>query len=382
MERLRWLHDASGSVADLGVLVPITAALVLGNGLDAGTALVGVGLFYLVSGLYFRVPVPVQPIKAAAAIAIARDVPPETLATAGILLGASLLVLGATGLSRRLAKAFSVPIVRGLQLGVGLILIKTALSIAAPDMAIGPILMAGAITVVLLMAGQARRRYPIALVIVFAGVVYTILDGAGIPSLDVGLVQLGLNDAALSPSVIASAFVLLVVPQIPLTFGNAVVAVVDLESRYFPNDSRKVTPESMSVSSGIANVVTGSVTGMPMCHGSGGLTAHYRAGARSFHMNVIIGSALLIMGLFLGPSALAVLTSIPAVVLAGALAFTGLFHSSLAVSLRGWDLVVAIVIGLLGLVTTNLAIALAAGLLLYWPLALMTARRDMGPART
>lgn len=381
MERIGWLHDASGSVGDLGVLVPITAALVLGNGLDAGTALVGVGLLYLLSGLYFRVPVPVQPIKAAAAIAIARGLPPEALATAGILLGCSLLVLGATGLSRWLAKAFSAPIVRGLQLGVGLILIKTALTIAAPDMTMVPLLTAGAIAVVLLIAGRVDGRYPVALVIVVGGALYAIVT-EGAPPLDVGLLHLDLNGAALRPSVIASAFVLLVVPQIPLTFGNAVVAVVDLEHRYFPAESRKVTPESVSVSSGVANIIAGSMTGMPMCHGSGGLTAHYRAGARSFHMNAIIGSVLLMMGLFFGPAALGVLTLIPAVVLAGFLAFTGLFHSSLAVSLRGWDLVVAIGIGLLGLVTTNLAIALALGLLLYWPLALMKARRPMEPART
>jgi MFS superfamily sulfate permease-like transporter len=363
------------------VLVPITAALVLGNGLDAGTALVGVGLLYLLSGLYFRVPVPVQPIKAAAAIAIARDLPPETLATAGVLLGASLLILGATGLSRWLAKAFSVPIVRGLQLGVGLILIKTALTIAAPDLGMMPLLMAGAIAIVLLIVGRARSRYPVALAIVIAGAAYAIVTG-GVPTLDVGLLNLDLNGAAFRPSVVASAFVLLVVPQIPLTFGNAVVAVVELEHRYFPVASRRVTPESVSISSGVANIVAGSMTGMPVCHGSGGLTAHYRAGARSFRMNVMIGSALLIMGLFFGPAALGVLTLIPAVVLAGFLAFTGLFHSSLAVSLRGWDLVVAITIGLLGLVTTNLAIALAVGLLLYWPLALITSRRAMEPART
>src|SRR5688572_23521690 len=99
----RWAQDASGAVADLGVLAPLATALVINNGFDPATVLVGVGALYLFAGSYFKVPVPVQPIKAAAAITIARDLPPEHLATAGIILGVVLVILGATGVSRWLA---------------------------------------------------------------------------------------------------------------------------------------------------------------------------------------------------------------------------------------------------------------------------------------
>lgn len=371
----RWVQDASASVADLGVLAPIAGTLVLGNGYDPGTILVGVGALYVAAGWYFKVPVPVQPIKAAAAIAIARGLPPEMLAAAGIILGLTLLVLGTTGATPWLARAFAVPIVRGLQLGVGLILLITAFRLASADGRAGSLLVAGGVAGLLVLAGAQRRRFPVALVIVIGAVGYSLVAAAPIADLGFELWQPHLNQDALDLSLLASALVLLVVPQLPLTFGNAVVAVVDLEHRYFPLEARRVDARAISLSNGLANVAAGALTGMPVCHGSGGLTAHYRAGARSFRMNLMIGGSLLALGLFSAPTALALLGLIPIPVLAGFLAFTGFFHSSLALSLRGSDLAIAAGMGMVGLLTTNLALSLALGLALYWPLTLVVGRR-------
>jgi sulfate permease, SulP family len=215
-----------------------------------------------------------------------------------------------------------------------------------------------------------------------AGIGYSLIT-SGMPALETGLWHPGLNSSALEWSALGSAFVLLVLPQIPLTFGNAVVAVVDLEHRYFPVEARKVTARAISLSSGTANIVAGALTGMPMCHGSGGLTAHYRAGARTYRMNLMIGGTLLVLGLFFGPAALGLLALIPVSVLAGFLASTGLFHSSLASSLRGRDLAIAVAMGVVGVVTTNLALSLGLGLALYWPLVWAAGRNDgLEPAQS
>ena len=377
-----WIDDASGSLADLGVLLPISAALILGNGLDAGTVLVGVGTLYLAAGLYFRVPVPVQPIKAAAAIAIARGLPAETIGAAGIALGVVLLLLGVTGLSRVVGRAFSIPIVRGLQLGVGLILVKTAIDLADPGAGPRGLVVAGAIAASLSLGAVIRAQVPVALVAIVGAALVSLIATGSVPHMEAALWHPELNSAAFDPAVLLSAFTLLVIPQIPLTFGNAVIAVVDLEHRYFPESAGKVTPKNISLSCGLANVTAGALGGMPMCHGSGGLTAHYRAGARSFHMNVVVGTTLLALGLFFAPAALGLLSLIPIAVLAGFLAFTGLFHSSLASTLRGFDLVVATIVGLLGLLTTNLAIGLVAGLILYWPVRWALERRELEPVRS
>lgn len=369
------IADISGSLADLGILIPIAAALVLENGLDPATLLVCAGALYLASGLYFKVPVPVQPIKAAAAIAIASGMAPAEIAAAGVVLGAVLVLIGMTGAATVLSRIFAKPIVRGLQLGVGLILMRTALGL--PDEGATSVYVVGIVVALFLLAASSRsNRWPAALVVVAAGVLYTLFVSGRAPSPSLTLWRPSFLAGAFEPSVLWASFVVLVIPQIPLTLGNAVVALIDLEHEYFGSRSGRVNPAAVSLSCGLANIVTGSLGGMPMCHGSSGLTAHYRAGARTITMNIFIGGVLLVLGLLFGTAALDTLDLIPVAVLMGMLMFTGVTHSWLATDLRGYDLVLAVVIGTLGLVTSNLSIALAVGLLMFWPVHLRRRARQ------
>jgi SulP family sulfate permease len=357
--------DASGAVADLGLLIPIAAALIVENGLDAGTVLVGAGALYVAAGLYFKVPVPVQPIKAAAAIAIARDMPAATIGAAGFLLGLILVILSVTGAARFLVRVFTRPIVRGLQLGVGLLLLQSALHLPTPP--VGPwTWMTAALTALLLVIAARNRRWPLALGIVGAGVLWSLVTGPHVVSLRPELWRPSFFSEVFNPAVLWPALTLLVIPQIPLTFGNAVVALTDLEHRYFGDQARRVSTSSVSLSCGLANVAVGSLGGMPLCHGSGGLTAHYRAGARSYRMNLLIGIPLLVLGLGFGATAFSALGLIPVAVLAGLLAFTGVMHSLLVADLRGYELAVAIGMGAVGVWTSNLAVSLGLGLVLVW----------------
>ncbi|MFN2523516.1 MAG: putative sulfate/molybdate transporter, partial [Mycobacteriales bacterium] len=143
--------------------------------------------------------------------------------------------------------------------------------------------------------------------------------------------------------------------------------------------ARRVTPRTVSLSCGAANLAVGLLGGMPMCHGSGGLTAHYRAGARTWRMGLYVGLPLLTAGLWFGPTALALLGLVPVAVLAGLLAFTGVCHAALVADLRGYGLGVAVLIGLVGALTGNLAYALVAGLALHGLPAL--GLRRLRPAR-
>jgi SulP family sulfate permease len=361
----RALGDASGAVADLGILIPIAAALIVKNGLDAGTVLVGAGALYVAAGLYFRVPVPVQPIKAAAAIAIARNLPPATLGAAGLLLGLILVILSLTGAARFLSRIFTKPIVRGVQLGVGLLLVRSAVHLPEPPVSGSTWFIAAAAAVLLVVAAR-NQRWPLALALVIGGVLWSLATGSHGVALRATLWHPHVVTEVFHPSVLWSALTLLVIPQIPLTFGNAVVALTDLEHRYFGKQARRVSPNSVSLSCGLANVVVGTIGGMPMCHGSGGLTAHYRSGARSNRMNLLIGGPLLILGLGFGATAFSALTLIPLAVLVGLLAFTGVMHALLAADLRGYELAVAVAMGAAGLWTSNLAVSLALGLVLVW----------------
>jgi len=180
---------------------------------------------------------------------------------------------------------------------------------------------------------------------------------------DLGPINLNVPRLGLPPlSVFGSAFVLLVIPQLPLTYGNAVVGVSDLARELFGDRAAKVTPGRVALSAGLGNIAAAAVGGMPMCHGSSGLSAHVRLGAHTRNMNVLLGTTFLLLGLAFSEQVLVLFGVLPAWALAGFLAYAGLRHAMLVLDLRGHRLTLAIVAGAIGVVTGNLAYTTAAAL--------------------
>jgi SulP family sulfate permease len=354
------LGEATGAVADLGVLVPLSAALVLVNGLDAGSVLLMAGLLVLSAGAVFRIPFPVQPLKALTAVAVAEHLSPDVIHAAGLEIGAFLLVLSIGHVADLIARVFTKPVVRALQLGVGILLVIAAARLVLEPPAVfrgtppapWPVLLAVAGFVA--VSWMARRgRYGLALVMLASGVATAWLAAGPVlqgPSFDLP----GLEWPA--ASAFGSALILLVIPQLPLTFGNAVVAVSDLARDYFGEAGRRVRPWRVCLTCGVANVVSGLAGGMPMCHGAGGLTAHARLGARTAGMNVLLGGTLVALGVFFGPQVPAILGLLPVWALAAFLAYAGLRHAWLVWDLRGSALALAVVAGVVGAALGNLAV--------------------------
>ena len=353
--------EAAAAVADLGTLLPITAGLVLVNGLDARAALLFAGLLFVGSAVLYRIPMAVQPIKAAAAIAIATKAPPEIISAAGIGLGAVLLLLAATRLTPLVTRLFPKPIIRGNQLGVGLLLLIAAYRMVDPTEDLVGLIIAGAIAAGLVAARAVRG--PVALGVVAAGMAWSWLHGgAAVPLIPApGL-------PAFDPPSLASlwaAMTLLVIPQVPLTLGNAVVGTADLAHEYYGDRAARATPTILSVTCGGANVVLGLFGGMPLCHGSSGITAYHRFGARTGIVGVVLGSILVVAALLFAPSAVAAFALIPPSVLAGLLAYTGAHHALLASDQRGVMLVMVLAMAVVGALTKNLMWGLAIGLSIY-----------------
>lgn len=373
------LGEAAGAVADLGVLVPLSAALILVNGLDAGAVLLCAGTLVVASGVIFRIPFPVQPLKALTAVAVAQQLAPGVIHAAGLEIAGFLLLLSIRGVADRVAGVFTKPVVRALQLGVGVLLVLTSVRLVTqpPDVFRGTppspwplVLMIAAFGGV--VWSSRRRRYGIALLLFGAGIAAAwIVAGP-----DVGGPSLALPTIALPPaSAFATAFFLLVVPQLPLTFGNAIVAVSDLSHEYFGALGERVTPSRVCLSAGIGNAVSAVLGGMPMCHGSGGLTAHVRLGARTAGMNLLLGSGLVVLGLLFASQVPLLLGLLPVWALAAFLAYAGLRHAWLIVDLRGAGLLVAAGAGVLGVVFGNLAVTAGVALLAEHSHALISRAR-------
>jgi sulfate permease, SulP family len=361
MTRLRLVTgDAAGAVADLGVFVPLAAALILVNGLDAGSVLLAAGGLVLVSGLFFRIPFPVQPLKALTAVAVAQGVAPDVIRAAGLEIGVVLLLLSIGNVADVVARVFTKPVIRALQFGVGVLLIVTAGKLVADPPSVfrqtlnspWPMILAVAALVVVTMAVR-RRRYGTALGILVVGVGWAVMGARpDLASPSIALPDIGIP----SPAAFASAFFLLVIPQIPLTFGNAVVAVSDLAHEYFGAAARRVSPSRVCLSCGFGNIASALLGGMPMCHGAGGLTAHFRLGARTATMSLLLGSVFLGLGLFFAPQVTAIIGLLPAWGLAAFLVYAGARHALLVLDLRRMSLVLAVGAGLIGSLLGNLAV--------------------------
>lgn len=373
--------ELAGTIADLGVLVPIAVALIVQNGLSATAVLLPAGLLYVAAGLYYRLPVPVQPLKAFGAIAIAQGLGANEIAAGALLMGGVFVVLGLSGWLDRIAKIFPLPIIRGIQLTVGLLFCKLAwILTTTPPMAFADHteptwwLATGALVVIL--AGLAMPRRVVALVLFALTLVAVGIGAHG---------SLTLRPLALGPSAIpwpelsmdafTIAAVVLVIPQLPLTFANSCLATADAARTYFGAAAARVQPGRLALSLGLANLLAGSIGGMPVCHGAGGMTAHYGFGARTGGTPIILGSVLLFLALVLGASLTTLLTNFPIPILAGLLGIAGLLHIALLRDLREpahWAL--AIAVGVAGFLA-NLAIALTAALLVWWAVKAVTARR-------
>lgn len=372
--------EVAGAVADLGIMVPLATALVLVNGLDAGSVLVCAGLLVLASGIVFRIPFPVQPLKALTAVAVAQQLAPGVIHAAGLEIAAFLLLLSVHNVADLVARVFTKPVVRALQLGVGVLLVITAVKLISkpPDVFAGVpptpwpwVLTVGSFAFVVVAAH--RGRYWIALALLGAGVAAAWITA----SPNVGGPALTLPHLALPPAgSFATAFFLLVVPQLPLTFGNAVVAVNDLAHERFGEAAARVSPSRVCLSAGVGNAVSALLGGIPMCHGSGGLTAHTRLGARTAGMNLVLGGAFLALGLLFAAQVPVLLGLLPVWVLAAFLAYAGLRHAWLVSDLRGAELAIAVAAGALGAWMGNLAITAGAALIVAHASAQFRTRSD------
>ncbi len=370
-------RELAGAVADLGVLVPIAVALIVSNGLSPTAVLLPAGLLYLANAAIYGLPLPSQPLKAFGAIAIAEGLGADEIAAGALLIGALFLVAGRLGLVDRLARAFPRPLVRGVQLAVGLLFLQIAWNLAAdppaafaehalpPVWAVGLALAAAAVALAFRGAGAA-------LALVAVGTVAMVATAGGSASLGPSALEL----PSLDLGVLATAFVVLVVPQAPLSFANSCLATSDAARVYFGEErARRVRPGSLASTYGVANLFAGSIGGMPVCHGAGGLTAHYTFGARTAAAPLVMGSVLVVLALAVGSGLAALLVAFPLPILAALLAVAGLLHIGLLRDLQGapaWA--AALLVGALG-ATVGLAVGLAAGLALWWlPVAVRRAR--------
>jgi SulP family sulfate permease len=380
--------EIAGSLGDLGTLLPIAIGMILINGLSPTGMFFSIGLFYILSGVYYGITVPVQPMKVIGAYAIATAMTPSQVLASGALLGLFLLIIGGTNAITFIGKYTPKPVVRGVQISTGTLLMAQGVKfmigsskfqvvrqMAEPYLTmqyIGPIpvgIVIGIVGGVLTLLLLENKKFPAGLVVILGGIFLGLILGTheGFDKLNIGIYFPKWLPFGLPTGIdFTFAFFALALPQLPMTIGNAVVANADLSYEYFGDDSKKVTYRSLTLSMALANLLSFVVGGMPLCHGAGGLAAHYRFGARTAGSNLMIGIVFLALAFFLGIHALAVVYLLPMAILGVLLIFAGGQLSLTIIDMETRkDLFVALL--MLGItLASNLAVGFLVGIIVAY----------------
>ncbi|KAK6162133.1 hypothetical protein DH2020_001974 [Rehmannia glutinosa] len=364
--RSKWA-ELNGAMGDLGTYIPIILALTLSKNLNLGTTLIFTGIYNFVTGSIYGVPMPVQPMKSIAAVAISNPNfnIPEVMA-AGICTGAILLLLGITGLMHLVYKLIPISVVRGIQLAQGLSFAMTAVkyirkvqnfakSKAAGDrpwMGLDGLLLALICACFIIIvngsgdesenenreidlemddlnrrASKMRKlrkiiaSLPSAFLIFLLGLVLAVIRGPkAVKEFKFG--PSSIEIIKISKNEWKEGFIKGTIPQLPLSILNSVIAVCKLSTDLFPN--KDVSATSVSITVGLMNVIGCWFGAMPSCHGAGGLAGQYKFGGRTGGCVAMLGLAKLVLGLVLGSSLVRILDQFPVGVLGVLLLFAGI----------------------------------------------------------
>lgn len=323
-------NEIAGSLGDLGTFIVFLVGVVTVSGMEPSPILVFSGIFNIFNGFVFGLPMAIQPMKAIGIIAISNKLPSTTIIAGGFLMGLIILVLSVTKAISKIYNYVPNCVVRGIQLGLGLIFLKTGadLIIASGNWSgydsYLTALFAAATGFILLN----NRKIPATLIIFSIGILLMLPNFKSPISLDLYSPVMSIPDTG---SFISASY-LMMIPQLPLTILNSLIATAALVKDYYPEQAERANIDRIGLNMGIMNLLAMPFGAMPMCHGAGGLAAQHRFGARTGGSVVFLGIVKLLLGLFFGGSVLLLSRSFPVGILGTMIIFGGL---ELATHIKG-----------------------------------------------
>jgi hypothetical protein len=349
------LRELAGSMGDFGTLFPLAIGYIVVCGLNPAGFLVMMGLANIATGLIYKLPMPIEPMKVLAVMAIAQKWTPTMVYASGFSMGLVWLLVSITGFITLIEKITPISVIRGIQVSLGLLLAIQAAKMVLTWWVIG-------IASILIIIFFRKNRYaPAAIVLIVIGIIIMLLKGqlhliAGpqfsIPSL-----------TKFSLIEVWQTFLLAGLAQIPLTATNAVIATSALIKSYWPE--KQVSTRKLSLNMGIMNLIFPFFGGMPLCHGAGGLAGQYYFGARTGGTNIIEGTIEISLGLFLAYSIADLFSFFPTAIIGAMMFLVGLelvkFVTDIKLNKDIFPLGATIVVSLI----TNMAYGFASGVILH-----------------
>jgi MFS superfamily sulfate permease-like transporter len=344
------LRELAGSMGDFGTLFPLAIGYFAVNGLYPAGLLVMMGLANIVTGIIYRLPVPIEPMKVLAVVAITQRWRPSLIYATGFGTGVMWLILGFSGLIQRIAVLTPRSVVRGIQVALGVMLAIEGFKMVATGWILG------VISIVIVIVLRENRYAPAAIIMMVLGICVVGFRGELALAIDPGFTLPPIT--RFSPLEIWQGMVRAGFAQIALTATNAVIATSALISQYFPD--KPVPEKKLALNMGIMNTVVPFFGGMPMCHGAGGLAGQYYFGARTGGTNIIEIS----LGFFLAGSIATLFSLFPKGIIGAMLLLVGVELVKFMSDVRRHELIIMILTAGLSL-ATNMAVGFIAAVTLY-----------------
>ena len=335
------------------------------------------GFFNIISAIQWNIPMPVQPMKAIASVALTDGLTYNEVITSGLITSGIVTLLGITKTIYIFNKFISRDIISGMQLGLGLNMMRKGIvTIKETDkwLAIDSYLSACLIGMASLFMFKFDKC-PVALILFLIGILMTIIDvnvngsltvesELNVTKLDFTPVNPIINNIGnLTGSDFYNGFIKGALPQIPLTTLNSVISVGDLALELFPDGKVPITKVSIASSIGIMNTIGCLFGGMPMCHGAGGLAGQYKFGARGGFSIFILGLEKILVAIIFGGILEQLLTVYPDIVLGILIFFSGLQLAIVGIDKSSTKITVATA-GVI--ISSNTWIGCICGLIIYY----------------
>lgn len=353
------VRELSGSLGDLGTFIPLAVGYISICKVNPAGLLVMMGLANIATGLVYRLPMPIQPMKVLAVVAIAQAWQPSLVYASAFAMGLIWILFSLTNIMGFIARITPLSVVRGIQVALGLLLALQALPMLASSWSLV------AVSLAIIVALRRSRYAPAAVVLMALGIAIMLVQGRFSQVAFTGLTWPTLT--LFRPAEVWDSLVLGGFAQIPLTVTNAVIATAALISRYWPE--KAVSERKLSLSMGVMNLVGPFFGGMPMCHGAGGLAGQYYFGARTGGANVIEGAIEIGLGLFLAGSIVSLFLAFPAAIIGAMMLLVGFELVGFAVELKfDQDLIPLAATVALALIS-NMAVGFMGGMCVHYLLA-------------
>lgn len=351
------LRELAGSMGDFGTFIPLAVGYISVCGLNPAGIFVMMGLANIVIGLVYQLPVPLQPMKVIAAVAIAQRWSSSMVYASGLAMGVIWLFFAGTGIIDWIGSLLPNSVIRGIQVALGVLLAFKAFKMLSTWW------LLGIVSIIIALLLRRNRYAPSAIVLVVIGVAIMFIKGR--------VQQIGFPDLSLPTLTgfrveeIWQALLLAGLAQIPLTATNAVISTSSLIKTYWPE--KEVKEKWLSLNMGIMNLILPFFGGMPMCHGAGGLAGQHYFGARTGGAKIIEGLIEVSIGLFLTTSIAKTFAVFPTAIIGAMMFLVGAELTKFARDIRfSKEDLVPMVATLFISLATNMAYGLAAGLIVYY----------------